>query len=228
MCAARIRRRRAAASSAVVAAATTTRRIRRCDEPVERREPLARPGPGAARTGRRAAFPSRGRTRRRRRARTTGSRRRAAARRARRRRPRRAGVPRCAQSRGELRERERIGGARERRQRACAGPAARDERAARGGAASRPQSRRLRRQRRRGVHRGDVERAACGRVRNAESDYALRQSRARCDPSRLRRRPTARGRFHASPYLLLTLTPLFWACNWMIGRACTTTSRRWR
>ena len=31
--------------------------------------------------------------------------------------------------------------------------------------------------------------------------------------------PAARGRFHASPYLLLSLTPLFWACNWVIGRA---------
>ena len=31
--------------------------------------------------------------------------------------------------------------------------------------------------------------------------------------------PTARGRFHASPYLLLSLTPLFWAGNWVIGRS---------
>jgi drug/metabolite transporter (DMT)-like permease len=31
--------------------------------------------------------------------------------------------------------------------------------------------------------------------------------------------PAARGRFHASPYLLLSLTPLFWACNWVIGRS---------
>ena len=31
--------------------------------------------------------------------------------------------------------------------------------------------------------------------------------------------PAARGRFHASPYLLLSLTPLFWACNWVVGRA---------
>lgn len=29
----------------------------------------------------------------------------------------------------------------------------------------------------------------------------------------------ARGRFHASPYLLLSLTPLLWACNWVIGRS---------
>jgi hypothetical protein len=31
--------------------------------------------------------------------------------------------------------------------------------------------------------------------------------------------PPARGRFHASPYLLLSLTPLFWAANWVIGRS---------
>ncbi|HEY8242093.1 MAG TPA: DMT family transporter [Casimicrobiaceae bacterium] len=31
--------------------------------------------------------------------------------------------------------------------------------------------------------------------------------------------PTARGRFHASPYLLLSLTPLFWAANWVVGRS---------
>jgi drug/metabolite transporter (DMT)-like permease len=31
--------------------------------------------------------------------------------------------------------------------------------------------------------------------------------------------PTARGRFHASPYLLLALSPLFWAVNWVIGRS---------
>ena len=31
--------------------------------------------------------------------------------------------------------------------------------------------------------------------------------------------PTARGRFLASPYLLLSLTPLFWAANWVIGRS---------
>ncbi len=31
--------------------------------------------------------------------------------------------------------------------------------------------------------------------------------------------PAARGRFHASPYLLLSLTPLFWACNWVVGRS---------
>ena len=30
--------------------------------------------------------------------------------------------------------------------------------------------------------------------------------------------PAARGRFHASPYLLLSLTPLLWAGNWVIGR----------
>ena len=29
----------------------------------------------------------------------------------------------------------------------------------------------------------------------------------------------ARARFHASPYVLLSLTPLFWACNWIIGRS---------
>jgi drug/metabolite transporter (DMT)-like permease len=28
-----------------------------------------------------------------------------------------------------------------------------------------------------------------------------------------------RGRFHASPYLLLSLTSLFWSLNWVIGRA---------
>jgi len=31
--------------------------------------------------------------------------------------------------------------------------------------------------------------------------------------------PVPRARFHASPYLLLSLTPLFWACNWVIGRS---------
>src|SRR5437899_2027871 len=31
----------------------------------------------------------------------------------------------------------------------------------------------------------------------------------------------ARAR-HVSPYLLLTLTPFFWACNWIIGRGLST------
>jgi len=30
--------------------------------------------------------------------------------------------------------------------------------------------------------------------------------------------PSARSRLHASPYLLLSLAPLFWACNWVVGR----------
>jgi drug/metabolite transporter (DMT)-like permease len=30
--------------------------------------------------------------------------------------------------------------------------------------------------------------------------------------------PPARAAFHPSPYLLLALAPLFWACNWIVGR----------
>ena len=30
--------------------------------------------------------------------------------------------------------------------------------------------------------------------------------------------PGRRDTLHVSPYLLLTLTPLFWSCNWIIGR----------
>jgi drug/metabolite transporter (DMT)-like permease len=32
----------------------------------------------------------------------------------------------------------------------------------------------------------------------------------------------SRARLDVSPYLLLTLTPLFWACNWIIGRGLAT------
>jgi drug/metabolite transporter (DMT)-like permease len=36
-------------------------------------------------------------------------------------------------------------------------------------------------------------------------------------------RPVARASFRrANPYLLLTLTPLFWACNWILGRGLAT------
>jgi len=34
--------------------------------------------------------------------------------------------------------------------------------------------------------------------------------------------PTAHRARTVSPYLLLTLTPLFWACNWIIGRGLST------
>ncbi|HET9339316.1 MAG TPA: DMT family transporter [Casimicrobiaceae bacterium] len=30
--------------------------------------------------------------------------------------------------------------------------------------------------------------------------------------------PSERAAFHPSPYLLLALAPLFWACNWIVGR----------
>jgi drug/metabolite transporter (DMT)-like permease len=31
--------------------------------------------------------------------------------------------------------------------------------------------------------------------------------------------PTAESRLRVSPYLLLTLTPFFWSCNWIVGRS---------
>ena len=67
---------------------------------------------------------------------------------------------------------------------------------------------------------------ACNGVSEAFKDAiirgvqrALSRLREQANPYTCRMSAPSRASRGASPYLLLTLTPFFWACNWIIGRA---------